>query len=594
MKRLIFCLFFISSFTQLSSQISENFDDGNLSNWEGDISDFIVNTNGQLQLSAASAGESFIYIPTNFYDSLIWSLDVDLSFSPSGSNKLEIFLGFEDPTNPTDNALALELGESGSNDAINFVRYIDGTKTTLASGTMGRVATPFGFDFEILRNSLAEWIMSTTDLETSISEEEFRLILTEDPLPQMNYFGMRCTYTSSRTEGFTFDNIMLTELVPDLIAPELSSIDLINGNEICISFNEALTSNTATDLSNYTLTPTIEIIDAQLDASGQKITLTLQAPLESGVEYQIGIQGISDLFNNIITPTDRQLMYFRSPEPGEILVNEILFDPYSDGEDFVEFINAANEPLRLTDFFITNDDKPDEEFIDLDLILEAGEIIAFTSDLNATEDIYLPPESANIFETDIPAFNNADGNVSLYINNGIGQRVFIDGFDYQEDYHYNLLRDTEGVSLERISLIADSNDPSNWFSASANTLFATPGYANSVRSDGNTSSDSAIELEYQVFSPNNDAVKDILIMNYKLDNPGFVGTIQIYSDRGHLIKTIINNTLLGTEGVYYWDGTNQEGRLAPIGMYIVLYELFNSNGEIKKGKEVCVLGQRLN
>ena len=83
-------------------------------------------------------------------------------------------------------------------------------------------------------------------------------------------------------------------------------------------------------------------------------------------------------------------------------------------------------------------------------------------------------------------------------------------------------------------------------------------------------------------------------MNYKLENPGFVGTIQIYSDRGHLVKTIINNNLLGTEGLYIWDGTNQEGRLSPIGMYIVLYEFFDSSGEIRKGKHVCVLGQQLN
>ena len=83
-------------------------------------------------------------------------------------------------------------------------------------------------------------------------------------------------------------------------------------------------------------------------------------------------------------------------------------------------------------------------------------------------------------------------------------------------------------------------------------------------------------------------------MNYKLENPGFVGTIQICSDRGHLVKTIINNNLLGTEGLYIWDGTNQEGRLSPIGMYIVLYEFFDSSGEIRKGKHVCVLGQQLN
>ena len=593
MKRLIYCLLLLSSFSTLSAQISENFDDGNLAFWEGDIDDFIVNTNGKLQLSAASAGESFIYGPTAFFDSLVWSLDVELNFSPSGSNKLQIYLAIHDIADPDNNALVLELGESGSDDAINLVRYINGQKTTLASGIMGNVASSFALNFELSRNSLAEWFMFTTDLESNLSEEEFRLLIAEEPLPEMGYFGIRCTYTSSRTEGFIFDNVFLYELVPDIIPPSLLSADAISGNEIVLNFDEEIEVSSAGNLANYSLDPFINVSTAGFGNSENEIRLGLNENLESGTPYTLTINGLSDNSGNIITTIDSEIVYTRSPQPGDLLINEILFDPYSGGEDFVEIINASNDKLRIKDLVISNDDKFEEELVDAIIFLDPGQIVAFSEDVLGTEDIYQVPDEALIVENDLPSFNNADGNISLYIVED-SEYTFIDGFNYEEEYHSSLLRDTEGVSLERISLIADTNDPSNWFSASANTLYATPGYANSVRSSGIDDDENVLELEYQVFSPNNDGDKDILIMNYKLDNPGYVGTIQIYSDRGQLVKTIINNELLGTEGVYIWSGTNQEGRLSPIGMYIVLYEFFNSAGDIKKGKHVCVLGQQLN
>ncbi|NNF23120.1 MAG: hypothetical protein HKN67_14365, partial [Saprospiraceae bacterium] len=160
------------------------------------------------------------------------------------------------------------------------------------------------------------------------------------------------------------------------------------------------------------------------------------------------------------------------------------------------------------------------------------------------------------------------------------------------DYHHDLLNDTEGISLERISLSGLTNDPNNWFSASQLHHFATPGYQNSTRieSPGKVQE---ITLYDKVFSPDQDGVKDHLIIQYALEKPGYIGNISIHDDRGRLEKKLVRNASLSTEGLITWDGLNDNGQLLPVGIYIILFEMYHSDGDIISGKKACVLAQNL-
>ena len=82
-------LFVLLSMTAIC-QIEEDFSDGTFANWIGDINNFIVNAEGQLQLMDVDAGSSQLFIPLEFSDSIQWSLDLELDFSPSLSNAVEI------------------------------------------------------------------------------------------------------------------------------------------------------------------------------------------------------------------------------------------------------------------------------------------------------------------------------------------------------------------------------------------------------------------------------------------------------------------------------------------------------------------------
>lgn len=69
-----------------------------------------------------------------------------------------------------------------------------------------------------------------------------------------------------------------------------------------------------------------------------------------------------------------------------------------------------------------------------------------------------------------------DAGVIIFSNQ---QGVAIDSLKYSAKWHFPLLHDVEGVSLERIQFKGNTNDASNWHSAASTVGFATPTYTNS-------------------------------------------------------------------------------------------------------------------
>lgn len=595
MHRLYLIFIIISYSVTISCQIDEDFSSGDLSRWSGDINSFVINAEGQLQLNDIDAGKSSIYINTSYSDSINWSMDVEMDFSPSVTNKLTILLASDNSDLSIANAYILEIGENGSDDAIHLVEIIDGNSSIIASGPMGQVSEEFVLNFNVTYDSDKVWTLKTSTINSILSQESFRVSYPATiDFNSLTIFGFECSYTSTRADKFFFDNIKVEELLADEEAPIINSVQIINDQQIQIILDEAVDEILSSDPNNYSITPQTDIDRVEIDPSIPNIiNVYTSTPIQSGTVITLIVSGISDTSGNTIDSQDYNLRLLEAPDVGDVLINEILFDPYSGGEDFVEIINASDKFLDLNGLIILNMDNQNEETITESIELLPNQILAISPDINNIKDIYNPPDTARLYEQDIPAFNNDDGNVSLLIIQADGSELIIDSYDYDDSQHLSILSDVEGVSLERLSLISDSNNPDNWTSSSEANLFATPGYSNSARINPGMSDDQ-VSLEHKVFSPNRDGQKDNLILNYNLAKSGYIANVSIYDDRGRLELHLAENQLLATTGFIKWDGLDADGRTAPIGMYIVYYELFHSDGDIIEGKKVCVLAQNLN
>lgn len=589
----LYLIVFLAHLTMTAiCQIDQDFDNGDLSAWQGDVSDFTINSDFQLQLNASDAGNSTIYTSLGFPDSINWSMDIEMDFSPSNTNKLEIMLAVDNPDLSIANGYILSIGENGSDDAIHFQQLIDGDAATLASGDMGSVASDFNMNFNLSKDSNDEWLLIVESLSDNSRQEELRFRWVPVPaFVDLQFFGFKCTYTSTRVDKFFFDNIIIEEITPDTESPEVSSVTVIAPNVIQVVFNENIDIQSATLLSNYVFNPSISISSIETDANNPTtVNIITSENIPTSTLFELTFQNIEDVAGNVMATSNHEFRIYDTPAVGDLLVNEILFDPFTNEDDFVEVINISDKYLDLKDLVIENADKTETEVIDFQLFLEPQSIVAFSPNPTALIDLYNPPMDANIVEQEIPSFNNSDGNISIKLGDG----TVLDAFDYEEDYHLQIIADTEGISLERLSTNSSSNDSQNWTSSSSTNNFATPGYENSAALQNGEPNPESISLEYQTFSPDGDGYKDMLIINYNFDSAGFIGNVSIYDDLGRLEKQLAQNLLIGRQGIIRWDGNSKDNTIAPAGMYIIVYEFFNLDGDVESGKKVCVLGKKLN
>ena len=185
----------------------------------------------------------------------------------------------------------------------------------------------------------------------------------------------------------------------------------------------------------------------------------------------------------------------------------------------------------------------------------------------------------------LPAYNDDEGRVVL-LNSNSEQ---LDDFAYDESMHFSQLVSDEGVALERINPNKETNSKSNWTSASQTSNFGTPGMQNSSYDIDNVEVNE-IGFKSKIFTPDNDGVDDRLVIYFNLEKSGYVANIRIYNSRGMEIRRLASNMTLSTNDEMFWDGLLGNKERAPFGIYIVYFELFHPDGEVKVYKKTCVLG----
>ena len=218
---------------------------------------------------------------------------------------------------------------------------------------------------------------------------------------------------------------------------------------------------------------------------------------------------------------------------GDVLINEVLFNPYPGGVDFVELFNHSEKTIRLDHLFLgsRNDDGSFKKIVPVarqELHIQPQSYLALSEDHEKVLVFYESPCPECFLDLDeMPAFNNDQGAVVL-LNDSLET---LDEMSYSANMHHTLLVDEEGVSLERISWDAPGVEPTNWTSASASVRFATPGYENSMKK-GNHLTQDQVSLEPKSFSPNDDGFNDYLSISYQFENPNYVANLKILDSHG--------------------------------------------------------------
>lgn len=281
-----------------------------------------------------------------------------------------------------------------------------------------------------------------------------------------------------------------------------------------------------------------------------------------------------------------------SPGVGDVLINEVLSNPKPGGVDFLEIYNYSAKTIDLSGISIarvtTNGTVGSPKVIsDHPLFIYPNEYKVLTRRPNVVQQHYPGAVLATFIKMEsLPDFNNGTGGVVIY-----GQQGMIDSLFYVPTMQSPFMVSNQGVSLERQHFAVPTHAPGNFHSAAVITGGATPGYQNSHYA-GEVARD-YVFLTSKTFSPDSDGFEDRLAINYRLPKGAFMANVDIYTDQGRLVKRLVRNQSMATEGTVFWDGLSDANARLPIGMYIAVVEIYNADGIRKVYRKGFVLAGRL-
>lgn len=267
---------------------------------------------------------------------------------------------------------------------------------------------------------------------------------------------------------------------------------------------------------------------------------------------------------------------------GSIILNEILFNPRSSGEEFVECLNTSKKIIALSDLRIALRNSGGQlgssyKLANYPIALLPGQHIAFSKDTHAIKREYLVTATATLQQINpFITLPNEEGRIVLLNTQG----EILDELHYDESWHFELLQQKEGVSLERIDPTTITQNSYNWHSAASTVGFATPGQKNS-QTITTTAAQGNFEIRPSVFSPDLDGWEDQCRLLYTNVGSGQVISVTIVDARGRFIKNLVPRALLSTNGYFLWNGTQETGKPCEAGEYIFIVEQYDLKGQTK-------------
>ena len=382
------------------------------------------------------------------------------------------------------------------------------------------------------------------------------------------------------------------DATPDTSGPQIISVTLTANDTLLIVFDEKLDSLTAVELFHYDIDNGIGNpgYAAVFSPDLTTLVLGLENDLMVNNVYTLTVSSIADCALN---ETNAQTALIAVPDtasPFDVVINEVMFNPPTGGFDYVEIYNRSDKTIDAAQLKLWNADQsgePNEESVltATSRLVPPGGFLLVTEDTAWVKaNYFMRNDSTFIQNENMPGYNDDAGTVIL---TNAGNTV-IDKLAYNADWHFALIDEQDGVSLERISYHAPTQDSMNWHSAATAVGYGTPGMPNSqLVIDPATNAD--LTLDPKVFSPDGDGYHDVLTIRYNFDSPGYTLNIKIFSEAGALVKDLVNGRLAEPNGFAIWDGTDERNNRALVGPYVVWVEAFNTNGDVKQFKEVCVL-----
>jgi hypothetical protein len=383
----------------------------------------------------------------------------------------------------------------------------------------------------------------------------------------------------------------------DAVPLQLKRTYTLDSLTIVAVFDKPVDSTIAANPSNYSIDGGLSIsFSTPVSPLFNNVQLKLNQGMRANTVYNLTVKNIKDCKGNLIGNYNKAKAGLPvDANTSDIVVNEILFHPRNGAYSFVEFFNRSNKIFDASRLSIANRNSSGvissiKQLSSTPRLIFPGDYPVVTQDANNLQQNYFVQNPDWIFTlSSLPSFPNDKGYVLLLNQQGNG----IDEVNYDHRWHFKLINNETGISLERIDPEATSQDGNNWHSSASTSGYATPTYKNSQYKQPQMIY-ATIEVSPKIFSPDNDGHDDIAVIQYKVSEAGYVANITVFDVHGRPVRYLVKNGTLGLNGYWNWDGLDEKGLKLPIGTYIVYTEIFNLKGKKQQFKNTIVLARKLN
>ena len=377
---------------------------------------------------------------------------------------------------------------------------------------------------------------------------------------------------------------------PDLISPQIVSSSLVDHKKLTILFSEftLFPANPAAAIVN--LSSGLVVDSVSLTGNSDGIVVSFDAGnLQSGRDYSLGLHGLKDECGNEMGDQVVKFGYYL-PVSQDLLLSEVLFDPFPGGAEFVEIYNNCLYDADLSELFLATGDETGKlkQVVQLSSnhqVLAPGTYLAVTRSREGVLQFYHAACDQCILQNDrLPALTNESGCLMLLNLNG----VILDAICYTKAMHHPFVTEAGGISLERIRFSVPASFRDNWLSATESAGFATPGYRNS-NADITGSAKDIVSIAPAIFSPNGDGFNDALEIFVNTGEPGWIININLLNSLGVVVRSLANNLTVGSSDHLCWDGLGDNHEPLEPGIYILNINLFKLSGSQRRVKLACVI-----
>lgn len=364
----------------------------------------------------------------------------------------------------------------------------------------------------------------------------------------------------------------------------IKNIFFLNDFNLVIQFSEAFKEEMPAAITIEVAGLSGSISDMQLTAPFyNELLVKINRAAEPGKIYPVSILNLINCEGKKYHFKELKSAFPVHPTEGEIVINEILFNPTAGGSDFVEIYNVSHQVFDLQNLLIAGRNTAFQihqvyKVSEKPLLFFPGEFAVISQDTNyVITQFQVINSSGKFLASSLPSLPDDKGTVLLLKENG----EIIDEVNYSSKWHHPVIRDENGVTLEKIDPTKASASKDNWASAASSFNYGTPGAVNSQYKKL-VSPVAILELQPAIFSPDGDGYDDVLHIKYKTAIENSFGTIRAYDRAGRAMANILQNGVLGKEGFILWDGYNNKKEKLPAGIYIIELLIINPAGSTEK------------